>query len=109
PAVAVAHCPGADAGDVRSRVGLSDRDRTDLLARARGPEIALAEVVAAELAEGRGAHVGLDRDGHRDPSATAARQLLDEDQARGQVPARPAPALREVQPEEPELPAAPEH
>ena len=108
PAVAVAHRPGRDPGDVRPGVGLGDRDRADLLAGDRGPEVALAQVVAAELAECRGAHVRLHGDRHRQPAAAAPGQLLDEDEAGGEVAARAAPALGEVEAEEAELAAAAE-
>ena len=74
-----------------------------------GPQVPLAQVVAAELAERRRAHVGLDRDRHREPAAAAPGQLLDEHQPGGQVAAGAAPALGVVEAEEPELAAAPEH
>ncbi len=109
PAVTVAHGSGRDVGDVRARVGLGDRDRPDLVAGDRRAEPLLAQLVTAELAEGRCAHVGLHRDRHRQPAAPTPGELLDEDQAGREIAAGPAPLLRVVQAEEPELTTAAEH
>src|SRR6185295_9178234 len=50
----------------------------------------------------------LHRYGHRDRAGATARQLLDEEEAGGEVAVRAAPRGRVVQAEEPELPAAAE-
>ena len=74
-----------------------------------GPEVALPELVGAELGERGGAHVGLHADGHRDRPAAAVPELLHEDETAGEVAAGAAPALVVVEAEEPELAAAAEH
>jgi hypothetical protein len=105
----ISHRAGRDVGDVRAGVGLGDRDRADLLARDRGAQVTLTLLVGAELRQRRRRHVGLHRDRHRNRARPTVRELLDEDDLRGEIPAGAAPALGVVQPEEAELAATPEH
>ncbi len=108
PRLAVSYRARRDVGDVRAGVGLGDGDRADLLARDRGPQVALTLFVRSELRQRGRRHVGLHRDRHRDRARPAMRQLLDEHDLGGKVAAGSAPTLGVVQPEEAQLAATPE-
>ena len=109
PGVAVALGAGGDRRDVGAGVGLGQRDRADLLAADRRREVALLQLVGPELGERRRAHVGLHRDRHRDRAGAAPGQLLDEEEARGEVAVGAAPGGGVVEAEEAELAAPAEH
>ena len=109
PHVAVAHRSRGDRGDVGAGVGFGDRDRRDLLAGDRGPQVALLLIVGAELGERRRGHVGLHRQRHRDRAAPRLGELLDEHDLGGEIATRAAPLDGVVQAEEAELAGASEH
>ena len=76
PLVAVAHGPGADAGDVAAGVGLGDRDGGHDLAPDGRREIPLLQLVRAVAGQRRRRHRHLDGHGHRDAAAADPAHLL---------------------------------
>ena len=94
---------GADRRDVGAGIGLGDGDRRDHLSFDRGDEVALAQLVGAELVQRRRRHVRLHRDPHRHPGVVAADDLLEHHRRVRPVEPGAAPLRVVAQSEHPEV------
>ncbi len=92
--VAVLARGGLQAGDVGAGADLGDADAADHLAGDGRAEELLAQLVGTEAGQGRGAHVGLHADGHRDAAAGDAAEFLGGDDRVAVVQAHAAELLR---------------
>ena len=90
-------------GDVGAGARLGDAERRDLLALDRRHEVALLQLLGAELEDRRRRHVGVDGDAHRSPPLLRVRHRLAAHDRHQVVAALAAVLLREVDAEEAEL------
>jgi hypothetical protein len=107
--VAIGHGAGANGGHVAAGVRFADADGADQVpGDGRGQEAAF-EVVAAELGQGGGGHVGVDGDAHRHGGAVGPAQLFQQHGAVPVVHAAAAISLRVVQAQQAEVAHLLEH
>ena len=74
--MSVLHGARRDAGHVRARAGLGDRERADRLAADDSRQVPGLLLVGAKVGQPRGRHVGVDDDAERDAAGPASGQLL---------------------------------
>ena len=92
----------AHGGHVAAAAGLGEAEGADRLPGDEGAQVALLLLVAAEALHERGREPA--RGGHQQPGrGVRARELLESDRQADLAEARPAPLLRERDPEEPHL------